>query len=76
MFGQLKSVNWISKTLLSKSSKEQIKKRFQETPIEFHYPKDLSDFKLLIETFQKKKILVTTITMTVTKTIIFFCEKK
>lgn len=54
MFGQLKSVNWISKTLLSKSSKEQIKKRFQETPIEFHYPKDLSDFKLLIETFQKK----------------------
>ena len=53
MFGQLKSVNWISKTLLSKSSKEQIKKRFQETTIEFHCPKDLSHFKLLIETFQK-----------------------
>ena len=75
MFGQQKSVSWISKTLLSKASEEQIKKCFQETPIEFHYSKDLNDFKLLIETFQKK-ILVTTITMKVMNKVYFFGDKK
>ena len=75
MFGQQKSVSWISKTLLSKASEEQIKKCFQETPIEFHYSEDLNDFKLLIEPFQKK-ILVTTITMKVMNKVYFFGDKK
>ena len=74
IFGKLKSVNWILKILLNKSREEQIKKCFEEIAIEYHYPKDLNDFNLLINI--SKKILAMAIAMTVTKTIILFLVKK
>ena len=38
---------------LKKSREDGIRECFSYTNVEFHYPDDLTDFNLLIETFQK-----------------------
>ena len=54
IFGNgLKSVYWVPKINLKKSGKDEIRECFSYTNVEFHYPDNLADFNLLIETFQK-----------------------
>ena len=54
MFGdRLISVDWVSKINLTKSREDEITECFSYTNVEFHYPDDLQDITLLIETFQK-----------------------
>ena len=47
------SVDWVTKINLTKSSKDEIRKCFNFINAEFHYPDNLPDFNLLIETFPK-----------------------
>ena len=47
------SVDWVYKINLTKSREDEIRECFSYTSSEFHYPYDLPDFNLLIETFQK-----------------------
>ena len=56
MFGELKTVHWVSKINLSKNREGEIRSCFVDTPIEFHYLSDLSEFNVLIETFQQKRL--------------------
>ena len=54
IFGDsLRDVDWVSKIILTKSREDEIRDCFDYTMLEFHYPDDLSDFDILIETFQK-----------------------
>ena len=48
---RLKSVDWVFKINLTKSRKDQIREWCNYTTIEFHYPDDLPDFDMLLETF-------------------------
>ena len=48
MFGELTSVDWISKINLNKNREEQIALRFQDTKVNFRYPNDLSEFNALM----------------------------
>ena len=52
----LLKVDWISKIDLTKNGEDKIKKCFEYTHVEFHYPDDVDNFNLLIETFQKETI--------------------
>ena len=57
IFGdRLKSVDWVSKINLKKSREEKIRECFNYTTIEFHYPDNLPDFYMFLETFQKDAI--------------------
>lgn len=47
MFGELTSVDWISKINLNKNREEQIALCFQDTKVNFRYPNDLSEFNAL-----------------------------
>ena len=42
MFGNLKSVDWISKIKLSKSREINVSSCFSQTSVKHHYPKDIS----------------------------------
>lgn len=48
MFGELTSVDWISKINLNKNREEQIALCFQDTKVNFRYPNDLSEFNALM----------------------------
>ena len=52
MFENLKSVDWISKIKLSKSMEIDISLGFSQTNVEYQYPEDISDFNVIIESFQ------------------------
>lgn len=52
VFGELKSIDWISKINLNKNRKEQISSCFQDTKENFNYPNDLNELNVLIENFQ------------------------
>ena len=56
MFGELESVDWVSKIKLSANVVIEIKRWFADTNIEFHYLDDLSDFNVLIEAFQQERL--------------------
>ena len=57
IFGdRLKSVDWVSKINLKKSREEKIRECFNYTTIEFHYPDNLPDFYMFLETFLKDAI--------------------
>ena len=54
IFGDgLKSVDWLSKINLAKSREDEIRECFTYTTTQFHYPDNLPDFDMLLETFQK-----------------------
>ena len=54
IFGDgLISVDWASKINLTKNREDEIRECFRYTNLEFHYPDDLPDINLLIETFRK-----------------------
>ena len=56
MFRNLKSVDWISKIKLSKSREIDISSCFSQTRVKYHYPKDISDFNVIIESFQREAV--------------------
>ena len=57
LFGAgLKSVDWVSKITLTKSREDEIRTCFDYTTIAFHYPDDLDDFDMLLETFRRDSI--------------------
>ena len=56
MFRNLKSVDWISKIKLSKSREIDISLCFSQTRVKYHYPKDISDFNVIIESFQREAV--------------------
>ena len=54
MFGAgLKSVDWVSKIILTKSREEEIRTCFDYPTREFQYPDDLDDFEMLLQTFRR-----------------------
>ena len=48
------SVDWVSKTNLSNNREDEIRQCFSYTNVECHYPNDVEDLNLIIETFQKE----------------------
>ena len=48
------SVGWVSKINLLNNREDKIRQCFTYTKVEFHYPKDVEDLNLIIETFQKE----------------------
>lgn len=57
IFGDgLLRIDWVSKINSTKSRENEIRQCFDNTHVEFHYPDDIADFELLIETFQKHKL--------------------
>ena len=55
IFGSnLLSVDWISKTNLTKNREDEIRQCFNCTNVDFHYPNNIEELNLLIETFQKE----------------------
>ena len=56
MFGEFKSVHRVSKIKLSANRVIETKSCFADTVIEFYYLDDLSDFNILIETFQQERL--------------------
>ena len=55
MFGDVKTVYWISKISLSQEREEKIKKCLGDEEVNFHYPENLDDFNYLVEAFMQKK---------------------
>ena len=57
MFRNLKSVYWIPKIIkLSKSREVDISACFSQTSLEYNYPRDISDFNVIIESFQRETV--------------------
>ena len=55
IFGSdLLSIDWVSKINLLNNREDKIRQCFTYTKVEFHYPKDVEDLNLIIETFQKE----------------------
>ena len=46
------SVDWVSKINLTKNREDEIKQCFTYTDVDFHYPNDVEELNLLIETVQ------------------------
>ena len=56
MFGDLESVDWVSKITLDKTREDHIRTCFNYTKVNFHYTDNISDFDVLIESFQSENI--------------------
>ena len=54
MFGKIKDVSWLTKIVLSRERKQNIRSCF-DAPVEFFYPQDVSEFNDILEKFQRKK---------------------
>ena len=50
----LLSVDWVSKYNLLNNTEDEIRQCLSYTKVEFHYPNDIEDLNLIIETFQKE----------------------
>ena len=50
----LLSVDWVSKYNLLNNTEDEIRQCLSYTKVEFHYPNDIGDLNLIIETFQKE----------------------
>ena len=55
LFGDVKTVYWISKISLSQEREEKIKECLGDEEVNFHYPENLDDFNYLVEAFMQKK---------------------
>ena len=49
--GDFLSVDWVSKINLTKNREDEIRQCFTYTNVDFHYPNDVEELNLLIETF-------------------------
>ena len=52
IFGDVKTVDWVSKIQLSKNREEHLRRTFSYASVDFHYPEDLSQFDTLLESFR------------------------
>ena len=52
MFGDIRTVGWISKIELSKTRAGQLRKSFSYGKVHFHYSDDVGKFETLIESFK------------------------
>ena len=52
IFGEIKTVDWVSKIKLSKGKEDHLRRTFSYVSVEFHYPEDLGEFDTLLETFR------------------------
>ena len=50
----LLSVDWVYKISLWNNGEDEMRQCFSYTKVEFHYPNDVENLNLIIETFQKK----------------------
>ena len=53
MFGDIKTIDWVSKTKLSRNRDEQLRKTFAYASVEFHYLEDVGEFETLLESFRE-----------------------
>ena len=51
-YTNLLSVDWVSKINITKISKDKIRQYFTYTNVDFHYPNNVEELNLIIETFQ------------------------
>ena len=57
MFGRdIHTVFWVSKTVLSKETEENIRGSFADQTVKFSYPKNLDEFNYLIDFFMSEKM--------------------
>ena len=57
MFGRdIHTVFWVSKTVLSKETEENIRGSFADQTVKFFYPKNLDEFNYLIDFFMSEKM--------------------
>ena len=54
IFGEIKTVDWVSKIKLSKGREDDLRRTFSYASVEFHYPEDLGEFDTLLETFRNE----------------------
>ena len=55
IFGSnLLGADWVSKINLTKNREDEIRQCFTYTNVDFHYPNDVEELNLIIETFQKE----------------------
>ena len=54
-FGNIDSVDWISKNELSESREHQIRESFCYASVEFHYPNDAAEFETMLELLKDNK---------------------
>ena len=55
IFGNIDSVDWISKIELSESREHQIRETFSYASVEFHYPNDVAEFDTILELLRDNK---------------------
>ena len=56
IFDDVNTVDWVSKIQLFKNRERQLRRTFSDASIEFHYPEDLSEFDILLESFREEEI--------------------
>ena len=57
IFGNIESVDWISKIELLKNREEQIRKTFDYASVDFHYSDNLGEFETVLETLKDNKFV-------------------
>ena len=55
IFGDIKTLDWISKLELSKDREQQIRKTFCYASVDFYYPDDIYEFETVLETLKDNK---------------------
>ena len=55
IFGNIDSVDWISKGELSENREHQIRERFSYTSVEFHYPNNVGEFDNVLDLLKGNK---------------------
>ena len=55
MFGDIKSVDWVSKIQLSEVGEAQLRNTFSHTRVNFHYTEDVGESDAVIESFRQEE---------------------
>ena len=55
MFGEIKETIWVSKVLLPKDRKNNLRECFVDEGMDFKYPNNIEEFNDLLEYFQRQK---------------------
>ena len=55
IFGNIDSVDWISKVDLAENREHQIRQSFSYASVEFHYPNDVAEFDTVLDSLKHKK---------------------
>ena len=55
IFGDITSVDWISKIVLLENREHQIRQTFSYASVEFHYPNDIAEFETILDLLKDNK---------------------